>query len=81
MALPPALLAYLVCPESKERMLYFERGETGDDPRAAFLFCPASRLRYRIEDDLAILIVEEATRVTPAEAARLAARARELGLS
>ena len=51
MPLPPELLAVLACPESKAPLLYFAGGEAGDQPAAAFLFCPTSRLRYRIEAD------------------------------
>jgi uncharacterized protein YbaR (Trm112 family) len=78
--LAPELLAILVCPASREPLIYFAGGERGDEPQAAFLYCPASGLRYRIDDDIPVLLVDEATRVTPAEAARLAARARDLGL-
>ena len=93
MALSQDLLAILRCSESKKELIYFPRGthsagdvsdaaagEQGDD--APFLFCPASRLRYPIaENDLPVMLVEEATRVDDAEAARLVAAARELGLS
>lgn len=81
MALAPELLAILVCPESKAPLLYFAGGERGDDPARAFLFCPTSRLRFGIEDDVPNLIVDDATRLPPADAARLTARARELGLT
>lgn len=81
MALPPELLAILVCPSSRAPLVYFAGGEQGDQPEAAFLFCPSSGLRYRIDDDIPVLLIEEATKVTPAEATRLAARARELGLA
>ena len=67
MALSPKLLEVLACPESREPLLYFER--------EGFLFCPASRLKYRIEDDLPVMLVEEAERVDPAEAERLVGEA------
>jgi uncharacterized protein YbaR (Trm112 family) len=35
------------------------------------LFCPASRLRYRIDGGIPILLVEEAERLEEEEAARL----------
>jgi uncharacterized protein YbaR (Trm112 family) len=72
----PELLEILVCPASRAPMVFF-----GEEPGGAFLWCPRSGLRYRIEDDVPVLLVEEATKVTAAEAARLAARAAELGLS
>jgi uncharacterized protein YbaR (Trm112 family) len=40
-----------------------------------FLFCPESRLKYRIEDDIPVMLIEEAERVSEAEAAALLARA------
>jgi uncharacterized protein YbaR (Trm112 family) len=80
-ALAPALLAILVCPVSKAPMLYFAGGESGGDPAAAFLFCPTSALRYRIDDDVPVLLEEEAQQVSASEAARLLARARALGLA
>lgn len=79
--LAPELLEILVCPASRAPLIYFAGGERGDDPAAAFLFCPTSSLRYRVDDDIPVLLVDEATKVSPPEAARLVARARELGLS
>ena len=52
MALSQELLEILVCPESKEDLVYFEQ--------EGFLFCPASRLKYRIEDDIPIMLIDEA---------------------
>ena len=69
------LLEILVCPASRAPMVYF-----AGEPGGGFLWCPRSGLRYRIEDDVPVLLVEEATKVTAAEAARLVARAGELGL-
>jgi uncharacterized protein YbaR (Trm112 family) len=67
MPLDPVLLEILVCPESKEPLLYFESER--------FLFCPKSRLKYRIEDDIPVMLIEEAERVDEEETARLVARA------
>lgn len=74
------LLAVLVCPKSKQSLLYFPRGEHDRSEAEAFLLCPASRLRYRIEDGVPVLLVEEATEIATSEVERLVARARELGL-
>lgn len=79
-ALPAHLLEMIVCPESRAPLLYFAGGERGDQPEQAFLYCPTSQLRYPIEGDIPVLIVDEATKVDPTEAARLTVRARELGL-
>ena len=70
----------LACPESHQPLLYFAGGERGDQPEAAFLLCVASRLRYRIESGIAVLLIEEAERLGPAEVDRLVSRARELGI-
>jgi uncharacterized protein YbaR (Trm112 family) len=79
MALSPELLAILRCPESKDELIYFPEGERTS--AGAFLFCPASRLRYRIDEpDLPIMLIDEAERVSEDESRRLVARARELGL-
>ena len=67
MALDPLLLEILVCPESKKPLLYFEK--------EGFLFCPESRLKYRIEDDIPVMLIEEAERVDETQAAALVARA------
>ena len=68
MALARELLDVLVCPKSKEPLVYFEA--------EGFLLCPASRLRYRIEEGVPVLLVEEAIEVAPAEVERLLTRAR-----
>lgn len=81
MALAPELLAILVCPVTKAPLLYFAGGESGDAPAEAFLLCPTSKLRYRIDDDVPVLLEEEARRLDDREVARLLARARALGLA
>ena len=80
MALPPALLEILVCPKTKQRLVYFPRGEDDQSPQKAFLIAPAARLRYRIDDGVPVLLIEEAEELTPAEADRLQQRAKQLGL-
>jgi uncharacterized protein YbaR (Trm112 family) len=75
------LLDILVCPKSKAPLVYFPKGETGDDEKAEFLLCPASRLRYRIDDGVAVLLIDEAEELSAGEVERLVARARTLGLS
>ncbi len=82
MTLPESLLAVLACPKSKQPLVYFPRGEAGDGAGedAGFLLCPASRLRYRIEAGVPVLLVDEAQEVEPREVERLLARARALGL-
>lgn len=71
MPLAPELLAVLVCPKSKQPLIYFEAD--------GFLLCPASRLRYRIDDGVPVLLAEEATEVPPSEVEGLVQRAKDLG--
>ncbi len=73
MPLARELLDVLVCPKSKQPLVYFEAD--------AFLFCPASGLKYRIDSGVPVLLVEEATQLDGAEAATLVKRAKDLGLS
>ncbi len=79
--LPADLVAVLVCPRSKKELIYFPKGEENRDEGAGFLFCPASKLRYRIEKGVPVLLVEEATDVPDAVASELISRARSLGLA
>ena len=71
MALDPELLEILVCPETKKPLLYFEA--------EGFLFCPDSRLKYRIEDDIPVMLIEEAERVDEATANQLVEAAKARG--
>jgi hypothetical protein len=72
MSLSPALLEILVCPASKEPLIYFEA--------EGFLLCPVSRRRYRVEDDIPVLLIEEAETLDQATVDRWVAQARERGL-
>jgi hypothetical protein len=51
--LDPQLLEILVCPKCK--------GEIQLAPAGDALTCAACRLRYRIEDDIPVMLIEEAT--------------------
>jgi len=79
--LPDDLVTIMVCPRSKQPVVYFPRGEADRDEADGFLFCPASRLRYPIQDGVPVMLVEEATEVSASAADQLVARAKELGLS
>ena len=61
-------------------MLYFAGGEDGKQPEAAFLLATGSRLRYRIEGEVPVLLVEEAERLEAREVERLVKRAEALGI-
>ncbi len=52
MALSKELLEVLVCPKSKAKLKYDEEHNC--------LICEESRLKYRIEDDIPILLIDEA---------------------
>ncbi len=73
MPLSAEQLEHLACPECRQPLLYVPAADGADE----LLFCPTSRLKYRIEDDIPVLLVEEAVRVDEAEAERLIARAAE----
>jgi hypothetical protein len=55
MALSPELLAILVCPACK--------GELAYDATAATLTCSACRLRYKVVDDIPVMLVDEAEKL------------------
>jgi hypothetical protein len=52
MTLDARLLEILVCPKCRGELEYFEADSE--------LRCPACRLAYRIEDDIPILLIDEA---------------------
>ncbi len=72
MALDPMLLEILACPEDKGPLLYFEDEDT--------LYNPRLKRRYRIVDDIPVLLVDEAETVTDEEHARLEEKARVCGV-
>lgn len=55
MALRPELLTLLVCPACKGDLAY--------DPSANTLTCPACRLRYKVVDDIPVMLVDEAEKL------------------
>jgi len=55
MALSPDLLAILVCPACRRDLIY--------DATASTLTCPACRLRYKVVDDIPVLLVDEAEKL------------------
>lgn len=72
MSLDDELLEILVCPESKKPLYYFEEEE--------FLFCPDSRLKYPIRDDIPVMLVDEAEQLDEEESEKLLEEAEERGL-
>jgi uncharacterized protein YbaR (Trm112 family) len=55
MPLSPDLLAILVCPACKGDLTY--------DAAANTLTCPACRLRYKVVDDIPVMLVDEAEKL------------------
>ena len=78
--LPSELLEVLVCPKSKQPLIYFPRGVADAKDEDAFLVCPASKLRYRVERGVPVLLVDEAESLTDQQVSGLVSRAKELGL-
>ena len=72
MALNPKLLEILACPQDKGPLLYFADEES--------LYNPRLRLRYRITDDIPIMLVDEAETVDDGEHERLLAKAAADGI-
>jgi uncharacterized protein YbaR (Trm112 family) len=71
-ALDPKLLEILACPEDKGPLLYFEDESS--------LYNPRLQRRYRIEDDIPIMLIDEAEAVEDAEHTRLLAKAEADGI-
>jgi len=65
----------------KQSLIYFPRGEADRDEADAFLLCPASQLRYRIQQGMPVMLVDEATPLTMPAVEALLARARQLDLA
>ena len=72
MALDPQLLEILACPEDKGPLLYF-----ADD---GFLYNPRLQRRYRVDDDIPVMLIDEAETVDGDEHQRLVDLAAERGI-
>lgn len=66
MALDPLLLDILACPEDKGPLYYLESENS--------LYNPRLKRRYRIDDDIPVMLIDEAETVSDAEHDRLMAR-------
>ncbi|HET9093185.1 MAG TPA: Trm112 family protein [Acidimicrobiales bacterium] len=71
MALDQRLLDILACPEDKGPLVYF--------PDEDLLYNPRLRRKYRIADDIPVLLVEEAETASDEEHDRLVAKAASEG--
>jgi uncharacterized protein len=72
MAIDPLLLEILACPEDKGALLYF--------PRDGALYNPRLKRRYKVHDDVPVMLVEESESVGDAEHQALLARAAAEGI-
>ena len=73
MPLDQVLLDILACPEDKGPLYYFEDEDA--------LYNPRLHRRYRIRDDIPIMLVDEAETVDDAEHDRLMARTEADGIT
>ncbi len=73
MALDPKLLEILACPEDKGPLLYF-----ADE---SVLFNPRLKRTYRVDNDIPVMLIDEATDVDDTENARLLAKAEADGVT
>jgi uncharacterized protein len=73
MALHPELVDLLACPVDRGPLLYFASEDT--------LYNPRLKRRYRIVEDIPVLLADEAETVDDAEHARLLAKAEAEGLA
>jgi uncharacterized protein YbaR (Trm112 family) len=78
MAVAKHLLEILRCPESQGELIYFANGSTNGNDE--FLFCPDSKLRYRIDEGIPVMLIDDAERLDDAACAALSTKASELGL-
>ncbi len=72
MTLDARLLEILACPSDKGPLLYFS-----DE---GILYNPRLRLRYRVEDGIPVMLLDEADSVDDAEHGRLLAKAEADGV-
>jgi uncharacterized protein YbaR (Trm112 family) len=72
-ALDPQLLEILACPEDKGPLLYFADEDA--------LYNPRLRRRYRIEDGIPVMLVDEAETVQDDEHTRLVTKAEAEGIT
>ena len=73
MALDPQLLEILACPDDKGPLLYFADEDA--------LYNPRLNRRYRVDDGIPVMLVDEATDVDDAEHERLVAKAEAEGIA
>ncbi|MEZ5341743.1 MAG: Trm112 family protein [Acidimicrobiales bacterium] len=73
MTLDPTLLSILACPKDKGSLLYL-----ADE---AVLVNPRLKLSYRVDQNIPVMLIDEATSLDDAELARLLAVAEAAGVT
>jgi uncharacterized protein len=73
MALDAKLLEVLACPEDKGPLLYFADEDT--------LYNPRLQRKYRVQDDIPIMLIDEAEAADATEHDRLTAKAASEGIA
>jgi uncharacterized protein len=73
MALDPALLSILACPEDKGPLYYVEDED--------ILYNPRLHRVYEIRDDIPVMLIDEARTIDDAEHARLQSRIESEGIA
>lgn len=73
MALDPKLVDILACPEDKGPLLYFAADR--------FLYNPRLKRKYRVDDDVPVMLIEEATQVSGSDHEALLAKAKTEGIT
>jgi len=63
MAIDPALLSILACPQDKGPLYYVEDEN--------FLYNPRLKRKYPVRDDIAVMLIDESTQVDDAEHVRV----------
>lgn len=66
MALDPRLLEILACPEDKGPLVYFER--------EGFLYNPRLQRKYRVDDGVPCMLIEESSQASADEHSTLMAQ-------
>jgi uncharacterized protein len=72
MALDPTLLDILACPEDKGPLLYF--------PADGFLYNPRLKRKYRIDDGVPVMLIDEAQTLSATEHEAVMTRAAAEGV-
>ena len=72
MTLDSRLLEILACPDDKGPLLYFADEDC--------LYNPRLRIRYRVDDDIPVMLMEESETVADDEHERLLAKAASSGI-